>query len=142
MKIKLKIGVLISVILTLFIYACGSHNLIKTKREFKRVFFNIPKELNREELPLNEIKVNYLHNSNCNGELLIQIYGFSRGAETMELSEAGEFIKKVGPWKIRAVMLFLKNGKIEGTSFIQTQGQGKKNLMTNFELEINRTLQR
>ncbi len=140
MKPKLKIETSALLLSALALFSCGVHNVKYQKPVFREIRFEMPREFAGEKLPLNELKVNYIKKNDSERELVIEVYGFSRGMETMSLSETGEFKRTLGPWELRAVMLFLKKSKIENTIFLTVKGRDQSELLNNLREGVNRAL--
>ncbi len=85
-----------------------------------------------------EIKDCIEHNNNSYEQIEIIIYYFSRGVETLTLSEDAEMSRTVSDGKIKCLMKFKNKKKLKKIIFLEATGNEHDDLVKKLIVSINK----
>jgi|GEM_PF-6624759 len=139
MNTKIKRKVIIILILPLLLN-CTGKNLKISEQKYKSVRFDISPEMSIAKEKFESLNIKYQADQSSAREVVVKPYSFTRGRERISLTGDSGFKTELYSGEVKAVMLILKNGKLEETLFIEAKGRGEAHLLRNLEREINELL--
>ena len=108
--------------------------------QYSRLEVNIPAGINIDEKEIRQ-RLAAIKPAGENGfTLRITVYGFSQGAEIINLSDGGQLSTRQGKAWIKALIMVKKGEEIVSADFIEVSGNSREELLDRFcsrVLEIN-----